>query len=50
MKFTMKVREIIRVGLQRGTVTADVVSGPAERRSSVVQRGRVSSPPIDLPL
>lgn len=46
MRFTLSLRQILRVGIEEGSVTVGRVSGPAMERTSEVRRGRV---PILLP-
>ena len=49
MEFTIRLREIIRVGLTAAAVSPDTAGGPATDRTSEVPRGRVPSPPVRTP-
>ena len=40
-RFTIQFKEVLRVGLRPNEITNDKASGPAKRRSSQVERGRV---------
>ncbi len=49
MRFTMKLQEVLRVGIEESAITEpQVAGGPAEGRTSQVERGRVT-PPADPP-
>ena len=47
MRFIMKVKEILRVGVSENTLESNFTSGPAEERSSNVERGLVASRQMD---
>ena len=45
LRFTLELREVIRVGITDTELPPEELSGPAEGRSGEVQRGRVGLPP-----
>ena len=50
LRFTLELRQVIRVGLTDSNLPADNLSGPAAGRSGIIERGRVSLPSVRITL
>ena len=48
MRFTLELEEVLRVGVVDNELPPEQLSGPAEGRSGLVQRGRVALGPLDV--